>query len=338
MTSYLDSAARNMGFSQQLQHDDRYAQAEEYIRVMYKLFESSWRDDAVKLDRERGIYSDPALVRQVDHKGTFFNVPGPHLCQPSRQRTPLLLQAGTSSKGKEFAAQHAEAVFVSSHAPAVCAKNIAEIRRQAAAQYGRDGSNIKVLALVTPILGKTEQEAHDKLADYRRYASTDGALTLFGGWTGMDLSKYGDDEELRQVDSNAVRSTVEAYARFAPADSKWTKHTVAEHVSIGGNGPILVGTAAQVADGLEDWVREADVDGFNFAYVLFPQSFKDIIELLLPELRRRGLFWDDYAVPGGTYRENFYGKAGQSGPLDEHVAAKYRWRTGVPAEEHAIPT
>ncbi|KAF9876605.1 xenobiotic compound [Colletotrichum karsti] len=337
VTSYLDSAAKNMGLAQQPQHDDRYAQAEEYIKVMYKLFESSWRDDAVKLDRKTGVYTQPDLVRKIDHNGRFFNVPGPHIVQPSPQRTPLLLQAGTSKAGKQFAAQHAEAIFVSAHAPAVCAKNIAEIRELARTQYGRDGNDIKVLALVTPILGKTEEEAQAKLAEYRKYASHEGALALFGGWTGMDLSKYGDEEELREVESNAVRSTVEGYARFSPGTAKWTKHTIAEHVSIGGNGPIFVGTAAQVADGLETWIEEADVDGFNFAYALFPQSFKDIIDLLIPELRRRGLFWDDYAVPGGTYRENFYRKKGQSGPLDEHVAASYRWKAGVSAEEAKIP-
>jgi alkanesulfonate monooxygenase SsuD/methylene tetrahydromethanopterin reductase-like flavin-dependent oxidoreductase (luciferase family) len=312
---------------------------------MYKLFESSWRDDAVVLDREKGVYTVPDRVREINHKGKYFNVPGPHICQPSPQRTPLLLQAGTSRAGKQFAAQSAEAIFVSAFSPSgklqnphtetcskltlensVPAKSIAEIRELAASQHGRNSS-----------IGRTEEEAQAKLADYRKYASLEGALALFCGWTGIDLGKYGDDEELRQVESNAVRSTVEAYAKFSPGTSKWTKHTVAEHVSIGGNGPIIVGTPAQVVDGLQTWVDEADVDGFNFAYALFPQSFKDIIELLLPELRARGLFWDDYAVPGGTYRENFYGKPGQKGPLDEHVASKYRWKAGVDAKDHVIP-
>lgn len=172
---------------------------------MYKLFESSWRDDAVQLNREKGIYSSPDSVRQINHQGKYFTVPGPHLCQPSPQRTPLLLQAGTSRAGKEFAAQHAEAIFVSAHAPAVCTKNIAEIRENAKSKFGRDPKNIKVLALVTPILGRTEAEAQEKLRDYRQYASHEGALALFGGWTGIDLSQYGDDEELRHVESNAVR-------------------------------------------------------------------------------------------------------------------------------------
>ncbi|EMR67594.1 putative dibenzothiophene desulfurization enzyme a protein [Eutypa lata UCREL1] len=337
VTSYLNSAAKNMGFAEQAKHDDRYAQAEEYLKVIYKLLESSWRDDAVKLDRKAGVYTQPDLVRQIDHEGKFFKVPGPHICQPSPQRTPLLLQAGTSRAGKQFAAQHAEAVFVSAHAPAVCAKNIAELRQLAKAEFGRDPASIKVLALVTAILGETEEEAQAKLADYRQYASHEGALALFGGWTGIDLNKYGDEEELRHVESNAVKSTVEGYAKFSPGTSKWTKHTIAEHVALGGNGPLFVGTASQVADGLEQWIAEADVDGFNFAYALFPQSFKDIIELLLPELRKRGLFWDDYAVPSGTYRENFYQKPGQSGPPEEHVASRYRWKAGVPADQHPIP-
>ncbi|OTB04324.1 hypothetical protein M426DRAFT_11701 [Hypoxylon sp. CI-4A] len=336
VTSYLDSAARNLGFTEQPKHDDRYAQAEEYVKVIYKLLNSSWRDDAVKLDREAGIYTQPDLVRPIDHKGKYFTVPGPHICQPSPQRTPLVLQAGTSRAGKEFAAQHAEAIFVSAHAPEICAKSIADIRELAKTKYNRDPANIKVLALVTPILGRTEEEAQAKLAEYRKYTSHEGALALFGGWTGIDLNQYGVDEELRYVESNAVRSNVEAYARFSPGTVKWTRDALAEHISIGGNGPILVGSPAQVADGLEAWVNEADVDGFNFAYALFPQSFKDIIELLIPELRSRGLFWDDYAVPGGTYRENFYQKPGQTYPLDEHIASTYRWKAGVPSEEHVI--
>ena len=178
------------------------------MKVMYKLFQSSWRDDAVQLNREKGVYTSPDLVRQINHHGKYFNVPGPHICQPSPQRTPLLLQAGTSKAGKEFAAQHAEAIFVSAHAPAVCSKNIAEVRELAKTKYGRDPSNIKVLALVTPILGRTEEEARSKLDEFRRYASREGALALFGGWTGIDLNKYGPEEELRHVESNAVRQEI----------------------------------------------------------------------------------------------------------------------------------
>ncbi|RQM04612.1 hypothetical protein DH86_00004085 [Scytalidium sp. 3C] len=319
-------------------HDDRYAIAEEYVKVTYKLWESSWRDDAVVLDRERGVFTDPSRVRTIDHQGKYYTVPGPHICQPSPQRTPLILQAGTSRAGKTFAAQHAEAIFVGGHSPATVAKNIAEIRQLAQTEFRRDPRSLKFLAMFCPILGRTEEEAQAKFAKYRKYGSIDGALALFGGWTGIDLSKYGDDEELRHVESNAIRSAVEAWSKASPGVAKWTKATVAQHITVGGLGATSVGTPAQIADVIETWVEEADVDGFNFAYAIKPGTFDDIIELLLPELRRRGLFWDDYAVKGGSYRENFYAKPGQSGPPADHPAAKYRWKAGVDAKDHTIPT
>lgn len=268
VTGYLDSAARNLGATEQPAHDDRYAVAEEYIKVMYKLFESSWRDDAVVLDRKRGIYTDPTRVRQIDHKGKHFSVPGPHICQPSPQRTPLLLQAGTSKAGKTFAAQHAEAIFVAGHSPSVIAKNIAEIREMASTQFGRDRNDVKFLALICPVIGRTEEEAKAKFEDYQQYGSIEGALALFGGWTGIDLATYGDDQELRAVESNAIRSAVEAWSKASPGIPKWTKHTVAKHITIGGLGATVVGTPVQVADEFERWVEEADVDGFNIVRIL----------------------------------------------------------------------
>ncbi|KAF2501882.1 putative xenobiotic compound monooxygenase, DszA family [Lophium mytilinum] len=337
VTGYLDSAARNLTNSEQPAHDERYAMADEYLQVMYKLWESSWRDDAVVLDRKKGIYSYPDRIREINHKGKYYQVPGPHICQPSPQRTPVLLQAGTSKAGKTFAARHAEAIFVAGHSPSVIAKNVKEIR-DLAKEFGRDPQNVKFLALITPVIGRTEEEAAAKFEDYSKYGSIEGALTLFGGWTGVDLAKYGDEEELRNVESNAIRrSAVEAWSKAAPGVKKWTKHTVAKHITVGGLGATVVGTPAQVADEFERWVREADVDGFNIAYAIKPQSFIDVAELLLPELRARGEFWDDYAVPGGTYRENIYRLPGQSGPLPEHAGSKYRWKAGVEAKDHQIP-
>lgn len=157
------------------------------------------------LDRERGVYTEPSRVREINHVGKYYTVPGPHICQPSPQRTPLILQAGTSKAGKAFAAQHAEAIFVAGHSPATVAGNIAEIRELAKSKFGRDPRSLKFLALFCPVLGRTEEEALEKFAQYRKAGSIDGALALFGGWTGIDLSKYGDEEELRHVESNAIR-------------------------------------------------------------------------------------------------------------------------------------
>ncbi|RJE23496.1 xenobiotic compound monooxygenase [Aspergillus sclerotialis] len=337
VTGYLDSAARNMGHEHQPHHDDRYAVAEEYVKVAYKLWESSWRSDAVVLDRERGIYTDPSRIREINHSGKYFKVPGPHICQPSPQRTPVILQAGTSKAGKTFASQHAEAIFVAGMSPASVAKNIAEIRETAKTQFRRDPQSIKFLALLCPVLGKTEEEAKEKYAYFRSLGSIDGALALFGGWTGIDLDQYGEDEELRHVQSNAIRSAAEGWSKARPGEKTWTKSTVGQHITVGGLGATPVGTPSQVADEMERWVREADVDGFNLAYVVKPKSFEEIIELLLPELRGRGLFWDDYAVHKGTYRENLYGRKGQSGPPADHPASRYRWDVGVDAKDHKIP-
>jgi alkanesulfonate monooxygenase SsuD/methylene tetrahydromethanopterin reductase-like flavin-dependent oxidoreductase (luciferase family) len=280
----------------------------------------------VKLDRQNIIYTDPALVREINHVGKYYTVPGPHICQPSPQRTPVIMQAGTSKAGKSFAARNAEAIFVAGHSPAVVAKNIAEIRQMAKDEFHRDPAAIKFLAMLCPIIGDTQEAAQVKYNDLIQYGSEDGALALFGGWTGIDLATYGDDEELRHVESNAIRSAVEGWSKSSPGVSKWTKHTVANHIKIGGLGATVIGTPEHVADEMVRWVTEADVDGFNLAYALMPASFEDVIDHLLPVLRQRGLFWEDYAVDGGTYRENLYGKAGVSRPPKDHPAAQYHWK------------
>nr|POE62790.1 dimethyl-sulfide monooxygenase [Quercus suber] len=296
------------------------------MSVVYQLWNASWRSDAVQLNRKAGIYSDPELVREIHHEGKYFKVPGPHICQPSPQRTPVIMQAGTSRAGKAFAARHAEGIFVSAHAPVSVASSISEIRRAAAAE-GRDPASIKVLAKFCPILGRTQEEADAKYRDYIQYGDYEGALALFGGWTGVDMAPYGDDEELRYVESNAIRSYIEGLLKTAPDvnGGKWTKRTLAEHIMVGGLGATCVGTAAKVADEMERWVREGGVDGFNIAYALLPQTFTDVIEILLPELQRRGLFWEDYAVPGGTYRENLLEAPGQREPPPDHPAGKLIW-------------
>lgn len=324
VTSYLESAARNMGLETQLPHDERYRIAEEYMDVVYKLWQSSWRRDAVTYDIARNHWAEPTRVREINHEGKYFKVPGPHFCQPSPQRTPVIMQAGTSKSGMAFAAAHAESVFVSGHSAASVGGAVAAIRKQAA-ERGRDPRDIKFIAKMCVVMGRTQAEAEAKHADYVRYGDRDGALALFGGWTGVDMSPYSDDEELRYVKSNAIRSYIDGLAKHAPQKGKWTKTTLAEHIMVGGLGGLVVGDPVRVADELQRWVDEADVDGFNFAYAVLPESFEDVIELLMPELRRRGVFWDDYAIPGGTLRENLTGKRGNIEPDPTHPAAAYAW-------------
>ncbi|KAK8172173.1 luciferase-like domain-containing protein [Phyllosticta citrichinensis] len=334
VTGYLDAAARNLGMTSQPDHDDRYALAEEFMEVVYKLWQSSWREDAVVLDRKTGIYTEPSRVREINHEGKQFTVPGPHICQPSPQRVPVIMQAGTSKAGTAFSSKHAEMVFVSGHSPASCA-NFVKTIREGARKSGRDPQSIKVLSKIVIVLGRTQEEAEAKFAEYASYGDTEGALALFGGWTGYDMAQYQDDEELRVVETNAIRSYMEALGKHQPKVGKWTKKVLAENVMVGGLGGTIVGSPEHVADELERWIEESDLDGFNIAYAILPQSFIDIAELLIPELRRRGIFHE--GPQGGTLRELISGKKGQNLPAADHPASNYLWRAPSSQENASKP-
>lgn len=320
VTSYLDSAARNLGLGAQIPHDQRYEIADEYLEVCYKLWEASWESDAVVRDPDRGVFTDPAKVHDIEHKGTYFTVPGPFLCEPSPQRTPVLFQAGASPRGVRFAAAHAEAVFVSGPTPQVVRGPVRALR-EAAAGLGRDPRSIKVFTMVTPVVAETHQRAVAKLEEYRRFVSRTGALALFGGWTGVDLAELDPDEPLRYVETDANRSALASFTTAAPERS-WTVRELADEIGIGGRGPVLTGSPSEVADELERWVDEADVDGFNLAYVTTPGTFVDFANLVVPELRRRGRV--PQRVPRSTLRERLGGR----GPLlpADHPGAAYRLR------------
>lgn len=326
VTSYLESAARNLGLEVQVGHDQRYEVAEEFMTVCYKLWESSWEDDAVVRDRERGVFTEPSKVHEIAHKGEYFDVPGLFLCEPSAQRTPTLFQAGASPRGRDFAARHAEAIFTTGTRPEIMRRSITSTR-EAAERLGRDPASIKFFALMTVITAPTDEEAHAKHDDYRRFASLDGALSLYGGWSGLDLSTLDPDEPLRYVETDAVRSAVSAFSDADP-DREWTTRQIAEWVSVGGMGPVIVGSPATVADELERWVEEADIDGFNLAYAITPGTFEDLVDLVVPELQERGRVRREY--DGTTLRENLLGP-GQTRLRDDHPAARFAHRPGRPS-------
>jgi alkanesulfonate monooxygenase len=319
VTGYLDSAARGSGRANQTPHDARYDMADEYMDVVYKLWETSWDDDAVAADRATGLYADPAKVHEINHEGEHFQLQALHLCEPSPQRTPVLYQAGTSPRGRQFAARHAECVFLSGPSEKIIAPRVADIRRLAK-NYGRDPHSIKMFSLMTVILAETDDEAKAKYEDYKRFASHEGALTLISGWTGVDFSKLDLDEEVRHVTNEAGRTAMDNITRADPSRA-WTVRQVAEHVAIGGIGPVMTGSPQTVADRLQAWVEATDVDGFNLAYVVAHETFRDIVDLLVPELQRRGLYKLDYAT--GTLREKLFG-AGNARLTDPHPAAALR--------------
>ena len=189
VTGYLDSAAKGMGENGQRAHDDRYAVAEDYMSVVYKLWEGSWADDAVVADVKKGVFTRPDRVRRVQSRWTALQARRARTFrEPSPQRTPVLYQAGTSPAGRAFAARHAECVFMSGPSKKVIAPRVAAIRKLAA-EAGRDPKAILMFAMMTVIVAPTDEEAQAKLADYRRYADPEGALTLMSGWTGVDFSQ-----------------------------------------------------------------------------------------------------------------------------------------------------
>jgi len=334
VSSYLNSTARQLLNGEPLpEHDERYLKTEEYVQVVYKLFLSSWRNDAVKLNLETGIFSDPDLIREINHVGKYYNVPGPSISEPTPQGFPLIIQAGTSSRGKLFAAENAEVIFVGGRNLKSLKKSIDDIKYLAINKFGRDPNHLKFLTQITPILGKTHEEAVAKFEKIKKYIDLEGSQALFAGWTGIDLSKYEWDEELKYVKSNGMRSLVDNLTKNNPG-VKVTRRTLAEDTAIGGaTTKEFVGTPEEIADIIEQWVEETGLDGFNFAYAIWPGTFEDIVNLLIPELQRRGLAQTEYSVPGGTFRENAYGLKNQVYLPKDHPFFKLRWQDGLSKEE-----
>lgn len=304
VTSYLNSGALNLGVSGQEAHDRRYEIAEEYLEVTYKLWERSWDDDAVVADATSGIYADPERVRPIEHEGEFFRVPGIHLSEPSPQRTPFIFQAGASPRGVAFAARHAENVFVAAPSKRILTGQVAALR-DAVGAAGRNPDEVTVINQQTVIVAETDAEAQRQLAEYLAVASSEGALTLMSGWTGIDFSSLDPDTVLRDQDSNAIRSVVKAFSAADP-DRKWTVREIADYARIGGDGPVIAGSPETVADALEEWVDETGVGGFNLAAAAVPHTFEAVVDLLVPELQRRGRYQTEYRL--GTLREKLSGK------------------------------
>jgi FMN-dependent oxidoreductase (nitrilotriacetate monooxygenase family) len=324
VTSYLESGAKNIGLAGQTAHDNRYDLADEYMEVVYKLWEGSWEDGAVLRDRERRIFTDPAKVHPIDHEGTYFKVPGIHLSEPSPQRTPVLYQAGASDRGRRFAGEHAECTFVAVPSKTVLKKVVANIRQSVAAA-GRDPRSVLIYNLQTIVVDETDAKARAKFEEYRQHIDLDGALALGSGWMGIDFGAYALDEPLRHIRTNAVQSSVDAFSSADPS-KVWTVRELGEWIGIGGLGPLFVGGPGTVADLIEEWVEETDVDGFNLAYAVTHETFADIVEHLVPELQKRGIYKRDYAP--GTLREKLFG-AGPRLP-GSHPGARYRDLAALP--------
>ena len=314
VTGYLESAARAMGVGAQLPHDERYDRADEYLDVLYKLWEGSWEDGAVRRDKAGRVYADPTRVHPVVHDGKHFHVEGIHLAEPSPQRTPVLFQAGSSGRGQRFAARHAECVFIAATTKAEAARSVASLR-EAMVQAGRRADDVKIFQAATVVVAPTKAQASDLLADYRDHASREAGLAHFAAGTGIDFGRHGLDEPIAWAPGNAIQS----HARAAQ-EGAWTRRRMLEMFSLGSRYPVISGDAAQVADELQSWVAETGVDGFNLTRTVVPECHEAFVDLVVPELQGRGVYKTAYEP--GTLRHKLHGE-GDALPA-RHAASAFR--------------
>jgi len=290
VTSYLPNAAACLGLRDLPGHDARYDMADEYLEVLYKLLEGSWEDDAVVADTARRVYADPGKVHPINHQGRYYEVAGPHLCEPSPQRTPVLYQAGSSERGREFAACHAECVFVITSRRALAAGKgpVPDIRARAM-RYGRRPDDIRFVQGLSPVVGGTEAEAKHKAEEFTEQLSTEAALAHLSGSIGVDLSAIDPDRPLETFESNALHGPVKALLESAPPGTRTFRDLARANMA----GQFLVGAPEQVADVLQQF-GEAGIDGFNLTYCVTPTTFVDFIDGVVPVLQERGLVQRSY--------------------------------------------
>ncbi|KAH3671439.1 hypothetical protein WICMUC_004619 [Wickerhamomyces mucosus] len=328
VTSFLESAARNLLNNERLPaKPERYEKADEYLQVFYELLLSSWRDDGVVFDREHGIFSNPDAIREINFEGKYFKVPGPQISEPSPQRIPLIIQAGTSEKGALLGAKHSELIFLGGESPEIVAEKIANIRKLATEKYNRDIKKLKFVTIARIIVGKTSEEAQAKWKEIESYKDVEGIMVQVGG-RGIDLSLVDSwDEDLTKSPHESIRLAALGVSKGNPGVKITKKFFVDSHFTT------FIGSAEEVADEIEHYVEVSGIDGFNFTNVVFPENFEDIVDLLIPELQKRGLAQTEYAVEGGTYREQIYREKGHTFVPEDHYAYGLRWKAGVSKED-----
>ncbi|TSJ63819.1 NtaA/DmoA family FMN-dependent monooxygenase [Starkeya sp. 3C] len=295
VTSAEDLMAKNFGMDQLPPREDRYAMADEYMDVVGKLFDS-WEPDAVVLDRENGIYADGSKVHTVDHKGRFYQVRGPLNTVPSPQRRPVYLQAGASPRGRDFAAQHADAIVSVANGVEGMKEFRADIRARAA-KIGRDPDDIKVFFCITPSLGETEAEAR---ARYENVTMSDNFVTdvliSISAITEIDFAQFELDKPLpEKLVTNGESGTLDKFQQWGSGK------TLRQLAADGGGGLVssleLIGTPAQVAQKMGEAMAEVGGDGFLITTPVLRVSRRYITEIvdgLVPELQKRGLTRTEY--------------------------------------------
>lgn len=303
VTGALASVAKMMGVDQ-VPHDQRYELADDYMELMYKLWEASWDDGAALRDKEGRVFVDPSRVHKLHHSGRY-PTEGYFPCEPSLQRTPFLYTAGASSRGVTFAGRHAEAAFFVGNDKAYSRK-IVDNYRKAAVDAGRSADDIKVFNAVTLVVAPTEAEARELEAECRRYSDGHGNLAMLAGMVGIDLSTYDWDEPLDHLEGQAIQSVADAMSPEKGGTSV-TLRDLADFRGNPGREAYIVGSTSQVCDELISWVDEVGIDGFNLMRTVEPRGLNSFVDLVVPELQNRGRYKTEYVQ--GTLREKMGGRA-----------------------------
>ena len=301
VTSLNDSEAANFGAEKHLGHDLRYDRADEFMEVVLGHW-NSWDDDALCFDREAGLFADPSKVHRLDHQGKFFKSRGPFTVPRSPQGHPVVIQAGQSGRGKAFAAQWGELIFVVYPNLDVAKKQYPDFKR-AFAEKGRDGC---IAPAVYPVVAETQGEAEDKFAAVNALAKPIDSLVLLSEVLNFDFATKPIDEPFSSEELQAISGMQALRDRVVQVSGK-PNPTVRDFVQFSGRGtlremPTFVGSAKMVADRFEEWFTGGGCDGFVIAASHVPGTYEDFVRLVVPELQRRGLFHSDYE--GTTLREN----------------------------------
>jgi FMN-dependent oxidoreductase (nitrilotriacetate monooxygenase family) len=301
-------------------HSDRYAVADDYVDLSLTLWEGAWEDGAVRADKEAGLYADASMVHPVEYDGPYFSCHGMFTVEPTPQRTPVLFQAGTSDRGKEFAARNAECVFLQGTTPQAVAGNVKDIRDRAEAN-GRDRDSIKILVGVTLLTDQDPEKAQLKADELAEYSSDVAGAVRFAFNTGINLLELDPDSTLEGMTSEVGQSNIDRYQATPDRPAATVREILAEFRTRGLRGLILSGTPEEVVGKMTAYVEETGIDGFMIESHISPGTHDDVFELLLPILRERGLFRQEYEE--STLRERLFG-AGQRHLREDHRGSSFR--------------
>ena len=301
VTSPLEGSALNYSKPKHPEHDLRYQMADEFMEVTKGLWDS-WEDDAFIRDKESGVFFDPDKMHRLNHQGEFFSVQGPLNISRSKQGSPVLIQAGSSEAGKEFASRHADAVFSGQGSLEGAAAFSQEIRKRAA-KYGRNPDEILMLPGSNPIVGRTTEEAERKYQEVAGLVGIDEALNYLGRYfNDIDFTQFGLDEpfpELGDFARNGWESATDGIKKRAREEKMSLRQVALRETTP--KGP-FIGTPSQVADTMQAWFEAGAVDGFMVNNAVLPVGFDDFLDHVVPILKDRGLFRTEYE--DDTFRGN----------------------------------